>query len=191
MPCRLCGVFVWKDVAWKRDGPATSSLAERSRLFLLRRNDCVFGGFGDAELDDLLRRDLDRFAGSRIPAHARFPVDPHQSADARQHEDPILLHFGDRETGEVLEHRARLLVRDLALFREPTDQLGLGHSLSCSHQTSLYELLRTQHMRRNPVFTGLIYTCLFLSRYNHTERAWRSKVEISPKHGVFTGFFTR
>src|SRR5580698_220857 len=48
-------------------------------LFLLWRNDGVLYRLGYTELDDLLGRDLDRFTGRRIAAHAGFPVHANQS----------------------------------------------------------------------------------------------------------------
>src|SRR6478672_6892285 len=47
-----------------------------------RAEDGVLGGLGDAELDDLLGRDLDLLAGGRVPARPGLAVDQHQLADA-------------------------------------------------------------------------------------------------------------
>jgi hypothetical protein len=48
-------------------------------LLWLKRHDRVFGALRDPEFDDFLGRDLDGFAGRRIPAHARFPFHSDQT----------------------------------------------------------------------------------------------------------------
>ena len=53
----------------------------------------------------------------------------------------------------AVQNRARLLIRDFACFRQPTNQLGLRHSLS-GHQTSCRLLTRTSICVENPVFIG-------------------------------------
>ncbi len=55
-------------------------------LILLRAEDGVFGGFGDAELHDALGLDLDRFAGGRITTDTGFAIDEHEFAEARNRE---------------------------------------------------------------------------------------------------------
>src|SRR5947207_7736850 len=53
---------------------------------LLRAEDRVFGGLGDAEFDDLLGRDLDLLAGGGVTAEAGLAVHQHQLPDARDGE---------------------------------------------------------------------------------------------------------
>src|SRR5438876_53425 len=67
---------------------ATSCSAQPSSKSeeLSRSQDGVLGGFGDAEFDDFLGGDLDRFAGGGIPAHASFAVHQHEFAQAGQSE---------------------------------------------------------------------------------------------------------
>ena len=76
----------------------------------------------------------------------------------------------------VIQHRARLFVRDFACFRQPANQLGLRHSLS-GHQTSCYTIARTSTCAGTPVFTGFRSIFMFASRYNHTEQGERCKAE--------------
>jgi len=48
---------------------------------LLLTEDGILGGFGDAELHDAFGGDLDRFAGGRVAADARFAVHEHELAE--------------------------------------------------------------------------------------------------------------
>ena len=56
---------------------------------LLRAEDGVLGGFGDAELHDALGRDLDSFPGSGIAADAGGAIHQHQLAETGQRESVL------------------------------------------------------------------------------------------------------
>src|SRR5271169_2417053 len=88
--------------------------------------DRVFGGFRDAELHDALRRDLDRFTGRGVAAHASLPVHEHQLAEAGQRERVLRLLVS--ESGELLEVLRRSLLSETRLLREALRDLRFRHS---------------------------------------------------------------
>src|SRR5205823_6666040 len=53
---------------------------------LSRSEDCVLGGFRNAEFDHFLGRDFDGLAGGRVATHAGFAIHKHQFAEAREGE---------------------------------------------------------------------------------------------------------
>ena len=95
---------------------------------LLSAKDGVFGRFGDAELHDLLRLDLNRFASRRIAADASFAVDQHELAESGD---------GERVLGmlvsqgcDLFQHFAGLLLGDAVFVCDGRNDLGFGQSFS-------------------------------------------------------------
>src|SRR5215467_11959146 len=101
---------------------------------LLLGSDRVLRGFGDAELHDGLRLDLDRFAGLRVASGASLAVRLYQAAQAGHDKKAILLGFFDCGVREMLKERRRGLVGKLCLLSQQPDQLSFGQT--CSHTTS-------------------------------------------------------
>src|SRR5438552_10918702 len=98
-------------------------------LLLLGWNDRVFRGFGYAELYYFLGWNFDGLARRRVAPHSRFAIHANQPADARQHENAVLLHFVDRHAAQAIQKLARRLVVDFARLGQRSHQLRLGHSL--------------------------------------------------------------
>ena len=92
-----------------------SILIERWRLLLGAENG-ILGGLSDAELHDLLGRDLDLFAGRGIAADAGLAVDKDQLADARNGEAVLGLFVG--QLGEGAEEFIDLLLAQTDRFGE-------------------------------------------------------------------------
>src|SRR5579862_5864445 len=121
-------------------------------LLLFRRNDGVLGGFRHTELHHLLGRDLDRFAGRRIAARARFAVLANQAPDPRQYEHTVLLYFPDSHAGKAIQELAGYLVVHFATLGEASHQLRLRHTLTC-HSSPLILTIQL-NCNRPPVRTA-------------------------------------
>ena len=122
-----------KVLSWERSsgnaGAARGRGAKRvpiRRALLLAAEDRVLRGLRHAELHDALRRDLDRFAGRGVAAHARLAVHEHELAETGQRERVLRLLVG--ESGELLEKRRRGLLREARLLREGLRNLRFRHS---------------------------------------------------------------
>src|SRR5581483_4777156 len=96
---------------------------------LLCAENGVFARLGDAELHDLLGRDLDRCAGERVAAHARLAVHHHELSESGDGE--ALLGLLVREVAQRLEHRGRRLLRDFSGFGEISNDLRFRHWACC------------------------------------------------------------
>src|SRR5437867_447168 len=88
----------------------------------------VFRGLGHAELDDPLRRNLDRFAGLRIPSHAGLSVREHQLAESRNHEG--ILGLLVREHSQIFQELSRAFLGNAGLARNMVGNLGFRHRFS-------------------------------------------------------------
>src|SRR5688500_673920 len=87
------------------------TLPGNREALLLGPQDRVLGGLGDAELDDLLRRNLDLLPGRGVAADARLAVHQHQLADARNREAVLGLLVS--EAGQRFEEAVGLLLGNL------------------------------------------------------------------------------
>src|ERR1700675_2710420 len=108
---------------------------------LLLGGDRVLRGLGDAELHDGLSLDLDGFTGLRVASHASLAVRLHQTAEAGNNEDAILLGFFDSGIGQLLQKRRRGFIGKLSLLGEMPNELCLCqtccHSVISSTEISL------------------------------------------------------
>src|SRR5579862_4327608 len=162
---------------------------------LLRRRDCVLGGLRDAELHDGLGLDLDLFAGLRVAAHAGLALCLHEAAEARNHEYAVLLGFLDRGVREQIQESSGLLVCELGLLCESTDQSGFGHC--CCHRDFLLCVAYPERSKRSAVDTSgskLRQTTeqpvMTRVRKNLPPLTLRlSKTIVNGKRPVCTGFF--
>ena len=96
----------------------------KRKLILLRAEDRVLGGFGNAELHDALGLDLNGFAGGGVATHARLAIDQHQFAETRQGEG--VLGVLVRELRNEFENLRRCFLGEAALFSEFSCDLGFG-----------------------------------------------------------------
>src|SRR3954466_3298167 len=103
-------------------------------LLLFGGSDVVFYGFRQIELGHRLRGDLDRFAGLRIAAHARFALRLLQAAEAGKNEDAVFLGFFDRGVSQRQQKRSCCFIVRARLLSEVADQLCLCHA--CCHESS-------------------------------------------------------
>src|SRR5450759_4412245 len=106
--------------------PAASGPRANPSALLFRAEDRVFGGLRDAELHDALRRDLDRFAGRGVAAHARLAVHEHELAETGHREGVLRLLVS--KSGELLEKLRRGLLGEARLLREVFRDLRFRHS---------------------------------------------------------------
>src|SRR5260370_41360726 len=72
--------------------------------------DCFLEILGDAEGDLLRRLDLDRLAGGRVAAHARWTITYLKDAEARDADLVALLEVLQDQTDEVLERAGCVLL---------------------------------------------------------------------------------
>jgi hypothetical protein len=96
-------------------------------VLLLGPQDCVFGGFRDAELNDRLGRNFDFRAGLWVDADTRLPFLLYQLPKPGQREfaflfDPLVSEVGER----IEEKRGRSFVR-LGCFGESVLKFSFGH----------------------------------------------------------------
>src|SRR6185369_16637770 len=105
-------------MAGKTKGTLSRSecLHEKPALLLLRAEDRILGGFGDAELDDALGRNLNLLAGGRVAADAGFAIHEHQFAEARKSEGVLCVFV--REVRDMIEDLGGLLFRDAIFFSD-------------------------------------------------------------------------
>src|SRR5258707_6503105 len=93
---RIIGA-VWSEATIIKPKASTQAglrfLVDFEKLFL--GSNCVFYGFGHAELHYGLGFDLDGFAGLRVASHASFAVGLYQAAQAGNHGDAVFLGFFD------------------------------------------------------------------------------------------------
>src|SRR5437867_5745341 len=94
--------------------PGRRRAARMSALLLVE--DGILRGLRDAELDDALRRDLDRFTGPWIAPHARLAVHEYELADAGERE--TVLRFLVGELRDRFERANRVLAAHADLGRE-------------------------------------------------------------------------
>ncbi len=83
---------------------------------LLGAEDRILGGFGDAELNHALGRDLDLFAGRGIAADARGTIHQHEFSQAGQGELVLGVFVG--QLSDALENLAGLLFGESILFSD-------------------------------------------------------------------------
>src|SRR5438477_11936211 len=111
-----------------RRSPRARPLAEECLLLALAldgREHRVLGLLGDAELEHALRRDLDRFAGRGVAAHAGLAVDENELAEPRDRESVagVLV----RHLRELFQDLVGLLAVDLRPLGQLANRLRLGH----------------------------------------------------------------
>src|ERR1700730_5009637 len=115
----------------KNKGRTEPAFAMNFKSKLLLGGDRVLRGFGDAELHDGLRLDLDGFAGLRVASDASLAVRLHETAEAGNNEDAVLLGFFDGGIGELLQKCRRGFIGKLSLLGEMPNQLCLCQT--CCH----------------------------------------------------------
>jgi glutathione S-transferase len=141
--------------------PSSECLLRKQQflLFLLRAQNGVLRGFGDAEFHDAFGCDLDGFAGLWVAAHTGGPVAEHELADAGQREGILRVLVGKR--GEVIKNFRRLLLGECSFLSNCGDELGFRecfcHNCRCPSVVcgflflvkKSYDLLRIKSLRPN------------------------------------------
>ena len=95
---------------------------------LLLAEDGLFAGLRDAELYDFLCRDLDRFAGLGIPAHAGLAIHEHKLSEAGQREGIFCFLVSQRR--HVLQNLNRILPKGELLPVPMLSRVVLGTPLT-------------------------------------------------------------
>ena len=91
---------------------------------LLGAQDGVFGGFGDAELDHFLGRNLDGGAGGGVASHARFAVDQDELAQAGEREGVLGVFV--RQLRDHFQDLHGLFFCEFSRFSNGGGDLGFG-----------------------------------------------------------------
>src|SRR5690242_6689646 len=98
--------------------------------FRLSAQNRVLEGLGSPQTHHSLGFDLDRFAGLRVPAHARLAVGFHRTSQIGNHEFArAALALLYRQLEELLKKIVHGLPGRLALLRQMAHNLGLAHRL--------------------------------------------------------------
>lgn len=87
----------------------------------------VLGGFGHAELENRLGRNLNGCARGRVATHAGIAVLFNKFSETREAEFAGTLHFGVNHLDEFVEHFASFFFADAPFLGEVREHLGLGH----------------------------------------------------------------